>query len=80
MMTNDPDAKSIEKGRYRHSKTGNLYEVIGVALHSETNEQFVIYKALYEMNYELLARPYDMFVERIDLDGEMKPRFERIVD
>ena len=40
---NDPEPKTIPKGTYRHTKSGKMYEVIGVALHTETNEQLVIY-------------------------------------
>lgn len=83
-MINDPEPKEIQKGTYRHSKTGNLYEVIGVALQTETLEQLVIYRQLYKnegkkYQYELFARPYDMFVEMVELDGETKPRFEKVV-
>ncbi len=70
--------QSIEKGVYRHSKKGQLYEVIGCALETETNEQLVIYRPLYESEFELFARPYAMFMEQVELDGEMKPRFEKV--
>jgi hypothetical protein len=76
----DPDPKTIPLGTYRHNKTGNLYEVVGVALHSETNEFLVIYKALYQTKYELFARPYDMFTQDVDLDGVKRPRFEKVSD
>ena len=36
------------KGTYRHNKSGKLYEVIDVALHTETDEKMVIYQALYD--------------------------------
>lgn len=70
----------LEKGRYRHSKSGRLYEVIGVALQTETNEPLVIYKPLYESDQEFFARPYDMFVGNVELDGGVKPRFERFIE
>lgn len=79
-MKNDPEPKIIEKEIYRHTRTGNLYQVLGVALHSETLEQLVIYKPLYDSKYELFARPYDMFVEEVELGGAMKPRFEKVED
>ena len=75
---NDPDPKCIELGTYCHTKSGKLYEVLGVALHTETNEQLVIYRPLYDSTFELFARPYDMFVEEIQLGGEAKPRFEKV--
>jgi len=70
----------IENGVYRHNKTAKLYEVLGTALHTETNEPLVIYKPLYASNIALFARPYAMFVEEITLDGEVKRRFEKIHD
>ena len=71
---------SIEKGTYRHTKSGKLYEVIGVALQTETNEQLVIYKALYNSEYELFARPHAMFIEEVTVNGVVTPRFERLHD
>lgn len=83
MSDSDPVPKTIQPGIYRHNKTGNLYEVLGVALSTETNEQFVVYRALYDQSskqhaYELFARPYDMFVEQVELGGRMQPRFEYV--
>jgi hypothetical protein len=75
---NDPEPKIIQKGTYRHSKSGKLYEVVGVALHTETNEQFVIYRPLLQNKYELFARPYDMFVEKVIINGQEVWRFEKI--
>ncbi|MCA0228662.1 DUF1653 domain-containing protein [Patescibacteria group bacterium] len=68
----------IEKGTYRHNKTGKLYGVLGVALQTETEEPLVIYRPLYEIEYELFARPYSMFIEQVSIDGMRKARFERI--
>ena len=75
---NDPEPKHIEHGTYRHIKSGKLYEVLGVSLETETNEQHVIYRPLYDSQFELFARPYDMFIEQVELDGELRPRFERV--
>jgi len=66
----------LQLGKYRHYK-GNMYEVIGVAKHSETLEELVIYKALYGKN-ELWARPIKMFFDEVEVDGKKVPRFELI--
>jgi hypothetical protein len=63
-------------GRYKHYK-GKMYEVIGVAKHSETLEEFVVYRALYGEN-ELWARPLNMFLEEVEVNGKKVPRFEFI--
>ena len=68
----------ISKGIYRHSKSGKLYEVIGIALETETEELLVIYRPLYENEYELFARPVSMFTETVVLDGKSVPRFQKI--
>lgn len=78
MNTGDPTPLVIKKGTYRHTKSGKLYEVLGVALQTETHEQLVIYRPLYDNEYELFARPYDMFVELTLIDGQEVPRFEKI--
>ena len=49
---------------YKHFK-GDLYLVEDVAIHSETREKYVVYRALYE-NADLYIRPYDMFMEKVD--------------
>lgn len=74
----DPIPPYIEKGTYRHSKTGRLYEVIGVAMHTETQEFVVVYKPLYESQRELYVRPYAMFIEQVEIAGELRPRFELV--
>ena len=65
-----------QTGLYRHFK-GNLYEVIGTALHSETQEPMVVYRALYGEN-GLWVRPAAMWSEIIDRDGYHGPRFQYI--
>lgn len=66
----------IKPGKYRHFK-GNLYEVIGVAQHSETQEEMVVYRALYG-EYGLWVRPAVMWTETVDRDGYHGPRFQYI--
>ncbi|WP_349898386.1 DUF1653 domain-containing protein [Parafrigoribacterium soli] len=63
----------VEPGLYRHYK-GNLYEVIGVASHSETEERLVVYRALYGLR-GMWVRPFDMFVSEVEVDGERVRRF-----
>ncbi len=68
----------MELGLYKHYK-GNLYEVIGIAQHSETLEKLVVYKATYQKEGEnLWIRPLEMFKETIVIDGVEKKRFEKI--
>ena len=66
----------IKPGKYRHFK-GNLYEVIGIAHHSETMEEMVVYRALYG-EHGLWVRPAAMWKETIDRDGYHGPRFEYV--
>ena len=68
----------IRTGRYRHYK-GNEYEVIGVAKHSETEEAFVVYRALYGER-GLWVRPLAMFLETVIVEGSPRPRFQRLPD
>ena len=63
-------------GKYRHLK-GNYYEVMGVAHHSETMEEMVVYRALYG-EQGLWVRPAAMWSETIDRDGYHGPRFQYI--
>ncbi|MGO3698176.1 MULTISPECIES: DUF1653 domain-containing protein [Halomonas] len=60
-------------GIYRHYK-GALYEVVGTAHHSETEEPLVIYRALYG-EYGLWVRPLEMFMETVNKEGQTQPRF-----
>jgi hypothetical protein len=70
----------IEPGLYQHYK-GNLYEVIGLAYHSETLEEMIVYKALYTTQFgenSLWVRPAKMFVEDVMLEGKSVKRFAKI--
>lgn len=78
-MSDMPEVPTLPKGTYRHYKD-KLYEVLGVALHSETREVLVLYKPLYESSAEIWVRPYDMFVENVTIDGKTVPRFQKIDD
>ncbi|MCE5285993.1 MAG: DUF1653 domain-containing protein [Pelosinus sp.] len=66
--------KEVLNGKYQHYK-GNLYQVIGVARHSETNEELVVYQALYGER-GLWVRPKPMFLETVSIAGRAVPRFK----
>lgn len=75
--------RQIEVGRvYRHFK-GNNYLVLDIALHSETGERYIVYKALYG-DCKTYVRPYDMFASEVDHekypDVSQKYRFELVKD
>jgi len=63
----------IHPGRYRHYK-GKEYTVLGVARHSETLEELVVYRQEYG-DRGLWVRPAAMFVETVMVDGTKMPRF-----
>ena len=63
-------------GIYVHAKSGKEYRVIGIAKHSETLEDFVVYEALYENDLsKLWVRPLSMFTEEVEIRGTKSPRF-----
>ncbi len=77
----------LKMGKYRHYKgSEKIYEVIGVAKHSETLEDLIVYRALYESSDfgygQIWARPKEMFFEKVP-EGAINPnnqeyRFEYI--
>ena len=69
---------SIRPGRYRHFK-GNEYEVLFTARHSETEEEMVVYRALYGER-GLWVRPAAMWNETVERGGKTMPRFAYIGD
>ncbi|MFH0852849.1 MAG: DUF1653 domain-containing protein [bacterium] len=64
----------MKLGKYKHYK-GNEYEVIGIAKHSETLEDMVVYRALYGER-QMWVRPANMFLEEVEVGGEKVPRFQ----
>ena len=68
----------LENGLYQHYK-GNMYQVYMTAQHSETEEWMVVYKALYGEE-GMWVRPYDMFTELVNVDGQMVDRFTKVDD
>lgn len=76
-MQNSPSVKpDLPAGIYRHYK-GSLYQVSSLARHSETEEWLVVYRALYG-EYGLWVRPFNMFVGKVNHNGETLPRFTLI--
>ncbi|MBS1673456.1 MAG: DUF1653 domain-containing protein [Actinobacteria bacterium] len=71
-----PTPATVAPGIYRHFK-GSTYEVFAVARHSETEEELVFYRKLYD-DYSHWARPLAMFLEHVERDGYRGPRFVRI--
>lgn len=69
----------IEKGDYEHHK-GKRYRVLGIGRHTETDEYLVVYMPLYEHagQPDIWLRPYDIFVETIELNGKTIPRFRKL--
>ena len=67
---------AIAPGRYRHYK-GNEYTVLGIARHSETLEELVVYRQEYGER-GLWVRPAVMFAETVQVDGRTVPRFEKM--
>ena len=70
--------QELKLGRYRHFK-GMEYEVLGIANHSETLEQLVVYRALYGEG-ALWVRPLRMWGETVVRDGVSVPRFTYVGD
>ena len=70
-----------QTGLYRHYK-GNLYEVLGFAHHSETVEELVVYRALYDSPEfganALWVRPKKMFFENVTVNNQIIPRFKKV--
>ena len=70
----------IKLGKYKHYK-GDTVEVFGTALHSETLEEFVVYKHLtgsHAGETHFWVRPFVMFNEEVKIGGEKMPRFEYV--
>lgn len=73
--------EDLKLGKYQHYK-GKFYEVIGVARHSETLEELVVYRALYDSpefgKNALWVRPKKMFLETVTVDGKKVSRFKYV--
>ncbi len=69
-------AQSLQKGKYRHYK-GNDYEVLFVGRHTESLEELVVYRSLYDL-YNMWIRPLYLFLEDVEYEGVIVPRFKYI--
>ncbi len=67
--------KNLKLGKYKHFR-GKICKVIGIAKHSETLEEMVVYLELE--NNEMWVRPLKMFIEKVELNGKKVSRFEYI--
>ncbi len=75
----------LKLGKYRHYK-GGLYQVLGLALNTETREKLVLYKALYDCpdlaqeygTRPFFVRPYALFMGSVSTETGSTPRFERL--
>jgi len=75
----------LKLGKYQHYK-GKFYEVLGIALNTETREKMVLYKCLYPVNdlpeeygqEPTFTRTYDNFIEYVEVDGQKVSRFKFI--
>jgi len=63
-------------GIYEHYK-GRKYCVVGIAKHSETLEDMIVYRQLYDP-YGLWVRPMEMFLETVRVEGKETPRFQLV--
>lgn len=75
-MAVNRSSTDVPSGRYRHYK-GKEYTVLGVAVHSETEEEVVVYRQEYG-DYGLWVRPKGMFQEMVNVGGKMMPRFQHL--
>lgn len=79
-MKNTGKKPELQRGLYRHYK-GGIYQVLEVACHTETLEWYVVYESQERKAKDLPSvwlRPYDMFIEKITIDGNILPRFEKV--
>jgi hypothetical protein len=77
------DQTLVINGKYRHYRTQQSYEIIAIGLHTETHEEMVVYKALYDCEKfgpgQVWLRPKQMFMEMVEYGDEQVPRFSVII-
>ena len=77
-MTEVLKSSALKNGIYQHFKGGH-YELIGIARHSENQQKYVVYRALYGER-GLWIRPLSMFIKTVERDGERVRRFAWLRD
>lgn len=83
MMEELKEKREIKIGRkYRHFKSPDMiYEVLMIAINTETNEEMVVYNSLYG-EFKTWVRPLNMFLEKVDKNKypnvKQEYRFEEI--
>ncbi|MDB4984085.1 MAG: hypothetical protein JWM20_264 [Patescibacteria group bacterium] len=77
-MRSSGNNMDLKIGIYKHYK-GHTVKVLGVAKHSETLEDLVVYDHMgtNELS-DLWVRPLGMFLENVEFEGKTVPRFEYI--
>jgi hypothetical protein len=80
-MNEFDDLPTIEPGLYEHYK-GNRYQVLGVGCNTEAHEYYVVYSPEHPKadTPEMWLRPYAMFMEMVEVNGQTVPRFKKLVD
>ena len=75
------DLPSIEPGLYEHYK-GGRYRVLGVGCNTEIHEYYVVYTPAEPKPDvpEFWLRPYAMFLETVEVNGEIRPRFKKLMN
>ena len=75
----DTDVRHVYSGVYQHYKEG-LYLVLGLAIHTETGENLIVYVPLYTQEDHkgprIQVRPVEMFFEDVEVNGVKQPRFQ----
>lgn len=73
----------VKKGIYRHYK-GHKYRIIGIARHSETLEELVVYQGFYNDpkfgKNPICVRPVKLFIDDVKINGKQIPRFKFLAD
>ncbi len=64
-------------GMYQHYK-GKRYAVRSLALHSETDEWYVVYEPCYDCEVAVFVRPYALFIDQVEVGGVVQPRFQKL--